>query len=194
MDFDQWRVGYDQMTYQDQLAFYDQIEGQYPIQNSFNLAAWCDFFDCLPLADIQVFELGGWHGEMAYALLPHYPHISRWVNWEISRQAVRRSICFDKRYQAIVPDDFAWNLPLPAHNVFVASHTIEHIRLSEAGRLFEKLEARYIGLEMPLLETPPDWSGYNGSHIIEGGWPAVEALLDGYKLFARTEYFRAYET
>lgn len=193
--FDQWRQNYDRMSYREQLAFYDHIEAVYPVQSSFNVKAWEAFFEWLPPERVTVFELGGWHGEMAAHLLPGFPFIDKWINWEISRAAVAGSVCDDPRYEAVTPDDFAWLLPLPAHNVFVASHTLEHIRLYQVYQLFRKIPAGvYVGLEIPVTEETPNWEGYHGSHIIEGGWPDIEVILSRNEVYElRREYFRAYE-
>lgn len=194
--FNLWRANYDRMSYQDQMAFYDLVEAEHSNQNSFNPEAWEAFFEWLPLEKIIVFELGGWHGEMAAHLLPAFPKITRWVNWEISRAAVNGTVCDDSRYEAEVPIAFAWLLPLPAHNVFVASHTLEHIRLYQAYQLFKELpEGVYIGLEVPVSDDIPNWDGYHGSHIIEGGWLDIAAIVNKREVEElRREHFRAYET
>lgn len=182
--FDQWRAEYDTLTYQEQVKFYNQVEKDHPVQNSFrnNLPAWLSFFAYVAgrLGKPRVMELGGWHGELASIILSSYPVIDSWTNYEISQEAVNKTVCGDSRYQAIVPNDYAWNIKLPDCDVFVASHTLEHIRARKLERLLDNLPAtiNYLAIEIPLPESGPvDWGGYHGSHILELNWAEVEALL-----------------
>lgn len=183
-DFNQWRERYAVMTYQEQQAFYDRVEQDHPAQNSYrqNLPAWLRFFTHVTarLSRPRVLELGGWHGEMAAEILAAFPALDTWTNYEICPAAVKKSVCDDRRYRAIVSYDYAWNVSLPDADVFVACHTIEHITVKQFELLLDNLPpvVTYAAIEMPLPdEGPAQWAGYHGSHIFEAGWQEATAAL-----------------
>lgn len=91
-------------------------------------------------------------------------------------------------------------LRLPQAKVFVASHTIEHMRWRELKSLFNNLPAsvKYIGLQSPLKDNGgSNWRNYDGSHILEVGWDSIIAYLDllGFGLISdlSAPEFRAFE-
>lgn len=198
VDFDNWREQYATMTYQEQQAFYDRVEQDHPAQNSYrqNLPAWLRFFTHVTarLSRPRVLELGGWHGEMAAEILAAFPALDTWTNYEICPAAVKKSVCDDRRYRAIVSYDYAWNVRLPDSDVFVACHTIEHITVNQFEQLLDNLPlmVSYTAIEMPLPDKgPAEWAGYHGSHIFEAGWQEAAAILAGYGWRAVPEFNHA---
>lgn len=196
-DFDQWRNDYDKSSYADQLTFYNQVEVDHPLQKGFDIEAFIRFFDYVLFDSepITVIELGGWKGELATEMLAKFCNIRRWLNYEISQEAVNKSVCTDERYEAIVPADFAWNIELAKSDVFVSSHTIEHIKADQLYKLFDKLQGKYIGLQAPLADGPTCWTRYYGSHILEVGWEDITQKLndcDYQPIFQQGE-FRGFE-
>lgn len=191
-DFDLWRKNYDKLTYKQQLKFYNQVAIDHPLQRGFDEQQFEDFL--APLGEINVIEMGGWKGELAKYMLERLPKIRHWLNYEISEQAIIENICPYSPYEALIPSDFIWNIELPKADVFVSSHTIEHIRASELDKLFSRLPVKYIALQAPLADDGTDWSGYYGSHILEIGWDGVIAMLDrgGYKLTHSKGEFRGF--
>lgn len=177
-DFDLWRDNYDRLTYKQQIKFYNQVAIDHPLQRGFDEVEFEDFLE--PLGEITVIELGGWKGELAGYVLNKLPKIRRWLNYEISEQAVKETACNDDRYEPLVPADFLWNIEIPNADVFVSSHTIEHIKVAELDKLLSKLPVKYIGLQAPLADEGTDWGGYYGSHILEVGWNTVIELLREY--------------
>jgi len=178
IDFDRWRQDYAQLTYKDQLAFYNQVAIDHPLQHGFDEAAFEDFIK--PLGEADVIELGGWKGELAAFVLPKLPKVRKWLNYEISEQAIKETYCKDERYHPLIPSDFLWNIEIPKADVFISSHTIEHITAKELDKLFSKLPVKHIGLQAPLGDNGTDWAGYYGSHILEIGWNSVIEMLSGY--------------
>lgn len=183
-DFDHWRERYAEMSYREQQDFYNQVEQDHPAQNSFrlNYPAWLRFFAYVTarLARPRVLEIGGWHGEMAAEMFRLFPSLATWVNYEICPAAIEKSVCNDKRYAAVIPPDYAWNVQLVDADVFVACHTIEHITVNQFELLLDNLPpmVAYAAIEMPLPdEGPTDWAGYHGSHIFEAGWQDTTAIL-----------------
>lgn len=196
-DFDKWRQDYDYLTYRDQLAFYDRVAEDHPLQRGFDVKAFKAFFEAITLLEVQILEFGGWKGELAAEMLAEISRITQWLNLEISRKAVIETKVWDERYRAIILHRFAWEVErLPGGNVFVSSHAIEHIKAAELERLFGKLppEVTYVGLQAPLVEGPTDWAGYYGSHILEVGWMKIGAILQalGFTQFMAQGEFRGY--
>jgi hypothetical protein len=182
-DFDRWRAEYDQMTYADQVAFYNQVAEDHPHQVHFDASAFERFLRWAIDARgcIGVIEVGGWKGELAQAMLARLPDVLVWINYEISQTAAEQSVIESNRYQVVVPDDFAWNITLAPADVMVASHTIEHIRERDLAALVDNLPpvVKFVGLQAPLADSAQNvsWAGYWGSHILEIGWYEVVQML-----------------
>lgn len=183
--FDAWRDHYDSMSYADQVDFYNQVEAAHPKQRAFSAGRLVRFFRFVLASarPIAILEMGGWKGELARAVLGQFgaANINQWINYEISERARDANVCSDSRYTAIVPDDFMWNIDLPLAGVFVASHVIEHIKVSQLTALLDNLplSVEYIALQAPITQSAlaHDWSGYLGSHILEIGWRQVTDIL-----------------
>lgn len=171
--FNRWRENYNNMSYADQRNFYDDVATQYPQQIHFTYALWRHFFDRLKYQSLAVLEVGGWRGELAGKMLTEYANIASWHNYEIVQL---KQVVTDNRYRFIVPDDFVWNIDLPTADIFVASHTIEHLIGRDLEALIKNLDTRWAVLEAPLSQGV-DWHGYHGSHILELGWPEVDDLM-----------------
>lgn len=184
-DFDAWRVQYDNMSYQNQKDFYNLVEVDHPCQQAFNVDAYHGFFGHVArkVEYARVVEVGGWKGGLAMVMLDRWPNITDWYNVEICEYAMLKSICYSSRYEMLIPSDWMWNVPLPAAEVFVASHTIEHIKQHQLEALFDNLpaETRWLGLQAPIAEDAidTDWTGYHGTHILEIGWKQISKSLDG---------------
>lgn len=187
-DFDQWRERYDRLCYADQLEFYNQVETDHPLQHGYDIEKFSRFFTKIlaTSGELTVLEVGGWKGELAKEALEKYEQIRQWVNYEISAEAVKKSVCNDWRYVPLIPANFVWNIPLVEADVFISSHFIEHIRASQLEMLFNNLPSsiKYIIIQAPLADEPTDWNGYFGTHILEVGWAGVNEMLDklGFKL------------
>jgi hypothetical protein len=179
-DFDAWRERYDEMTYEDMKEFYNLVEIDHPLQQAYDANAFSRFLDraIASIGPVSVLEVGGWKGELAQKMLVK-PGIVEWRNLEICERAVQKSVFSSPRYEAVIPDDFAWKVALPKADVLVASHFIEHVKWREFAALMSSLpgEFRFVGLQAPIQETETDWTGYHGTHILEVGWQDVSACL-----------------
>jgi len=183
--FDSWRSRYDTMSYQDQRNFYNDVARLYPDQKRYCLKSSLEFFSRID-HPVAVAELGGWDGAMAREVMAADPHVTGWINYEISSEAVQRSMGNDmpSGYIACVLDDFLWNssIDLGSVNVFVATHVIEHLRESDVRRLVQTLareRVKHAYIEAPIREDDVgrDWSGYQGTHILEVGWKQVSEIF-----------------
>lgn len=180
INWDGWRQQYSEMTFRDQQAFYRQVAQEHPDQQHFDVLEAEAAFSRIGIYGMTVVEMGGWDGALAETLIGHFP-IVRWQNYDIV--AVYPQVCDDPRYKRIVLGDWFWNQPRSA-DVFVATHTIEHITGGELAKLFDCLDCEYVYLESPLKADGQSWAGYVGSHILELGWRQVDGLLveRGYEL------------
>lgn len=206
IDFNKWRDDYQQMSYDDQVKFYNEVAKRWPEQIDFHFPSWLRFFKYVHdgLGPFSIFEIGGWKGEMAQAVFDTAPDLIKrttirggkqqlptWVNFEISEEALTGTVVTDPRYQAKVPPDFAWNVAIPNMDVFIASHTIEHITEENFVALLDNLPSTvvFIGLESPLRpsDVSRDWGNYTGSHILEIGWKEVAEHLADFGFYAIKE-------
>ena len=188
-EFNTWRVKYDDMTYQEQQIFYDNLFKYFPHQSQHTKELVKRFFNNIPIRNIHVLELGGWNGELAREMLRIFKDkISSWDNYEISQKAKEKNVCFDERYNIIIPNDFVWNIILPEHyNIFLSAHTIEHIRAIHFQKLIENLPKtiEWIYFEAPLpLKHGRHWMNDYSTHILEWGWKDIEdfMLMKGFYL------------
>lgn len=196
LHFDDWRKNYGRMSYEDQVAFYNKVAEDFPEQIDFHLPSWLRFFEYVfsKIGPFRVLEIGGWKGELAEEVFKTLPDVilrksvygggqpvPTWHNYEISQEALTETVPTDPRYVAMVPNDYAWNIELPDADVFIASHTIEHIKASELEQMVDNLPdtVRFIAFESPLPASTEGntWENYTGSHILEVGWKQVKGML-----------------
>jgi hypothetical protein len=175
IDWDAWRADYDTMTFADQQAFYAQVAELHPRQESFDLEKANEAFDKIGGSNLIVVELGGWDGRLARDMLAR-TDIATWENWDI---ADLPQVCTRENYRRELLDDYLWTTPIDG-DVFVACHTIEHLKARELQKLFAKLRTSWVYLEAPLSDDGTDWTGYPGSHILEIGWEGVNELLSAW--------------
>lgn len=180
IDWDAWRSAYDMLTFADQQELYELVSWLHPKQESFDKVAAHRAFDAIGGVDLEVVELGGWNGQLADNMLAR-GDVKLWMNYDIADVP---QACDDPRYRLEVLTDYFWNGPPVTGDVFIACHTIEHLKARELKQLFALLETRWVYLEAPLHDGPRDWTGYEGSHILEIGWNGVLDLLEefGYVL------------
>lgn len=192
--WDAWRVRYATMGVDEQRAAYDGVYVSHRDQARFDADALAALLTHTGAK--AVVELGGWDGALAATILATFPAIESWTNYEISSAAVAASVCHDPRYDAVALDDWYWNDRHDA-DVFVASHVIEHLSFADLRKTFDATAARWLYVQSPLEEGPTDWTGYEGTHILEVGWAAIDADLAarGYRLMAALSgpHVRCYE-
>lgn len=177
IDWDGWRAAYDEMSFQDQRAFYDLVWEELPGQaraSARSLTAFLEHIDGPPLV---VGELGGWDGALAAEVMGG-GRVRAWWNYEISAQAVANSVCEAPMYSGVALGDWYW---ASSHlvDLFVSSHVIEHLKFRDVLASFDATECRWIYLQAPLRDGPTNWAGYHGSHILEVGWGEIMGALAG---------------
>jgi hypothetical protein len=178
MTMDEFRERYP-MPWEDLVVVYDLIGPAHQNQNYFTPEASRAFFGYVDGRGGDVLELGGWQGHLAqnvWDLVPGY-----WDNYEVCRWAVENSVLSDLRYRPCVATAYLWDYPsgsLDGYRTFVASHVLEHLRLSEIERLAERLTVDYAYLQAPIPDVATDWAGYDGTHVYDGSWSEIEQAFE----------------
>jgi len=190
INFDLWRENYDQYSFEDMKAFYAEVAEKFPDQQHFDLNAIRAAFSCFG-APVSVVELGGWDGALADKMF-NTGKVASWRNFDIADVP---QVCKRDEYSLVVLDDWFWNGPVRYADVFVATHTVEHIRATDLGDVFDSLHVDYIYLEAPLEDYPTDWTGYHGSHILEIGWDGIDEMLlkRGFAWLGRNDWARIWK-
>jgi hypothetical protein len=181
-DWDAWRNAYPDLTYAEQQAFHTGIYEQYPVQRHYDpdLVATA-IKDTMPHT---VVELGGWDGELAKQMLDRYPFIEWWINVEICKEASKAGEGRHPRYTAADLNDWYWEYGPWEADLFIASHTIEHLSYPHLRQVIEATDAQALFLDAPLEDHALNWRGFTGTHILPVGWTQITKLLNthGYHL------------
>jgi hypothetical protein len=182
LDWDAWRNAYHGLTYAQQQAFHSAIYEQYPEQRHYNADLVARAIE--QVQPCTVVELGGWDGELAHTMLDQHPTIQQWTNVELCKEAAQAGHARHPRYHAPTLSDWYWTKG-PWHcDLFVASHTIEHLTITHLNETLAATHAGALFLDAPLHNKSTNWRGHTATHILECGWIGVDRLCDrhGYTL------------
>jgi hypothetical protein len=192
IDFDMWRMMYDQLTYEHQQTIYDTVARTYPEQQQYDSEAVTASLQCGQPAR-RILEIGGWRGELADAMLQTFPEIEAWHNVELCRLALRNPACTSVKYTGFDLGMFFWEatesdfavppyheIERTGYDTLVLSHVVEHMRAGELDAVLAKchhIDRLYI--DAPIAEHTADvnWKGYFGTHILEIGWDDLTEML-----------------
>jgi hypothetical protein len=178
LDWDAYRAHYATMSYAEHQAFHSSIFEQYPEQNHYSPKYAAKAIE--QTMPVEVIELGGWDGGLALEMLTLYPTIQTWGNIELCAEAAAHGHQQHPRYFAYEWDEFYWEHG-PWHcDLFIASHTIEHLSAYHLERTIAATQARAIYFDAPLLDGPTDWTGSTTSHVLTIGWPQVHEMMQGH--------------
>lgn len=176
MNWDYWRSQYDVWPFEAHRLFYDEVFRNYPSQRYGD----CDYVanNLAGKGPLEVVELGGWNGFVAVNVLGRIPAISTWNNYDICAPAIEHSMSHERLYSHTL-SDWPWNTELHRGNAFVALHTLEHMKARDIRALLEtNPQWRVACVEVPVGEADGcDWTGYNGTHILDIGWSSLIKLF-----------------
>ncbi len=185
--FDWWRDQYDTFTVEENIEIGDQLERKYPGQASFNPAVFDQFFQRRRIKSLSVLEIGGWKGELAlHCFTRHHPAISDWLNIDMCKAAVDKSIQMPYPYRSYFPHDFKWWRNISKHNIIqprsydvcISAHTIEHLSNVDLMEVIGSITGiPSIIFEAPISMEGQKWDGYFGTHILEMGWNDINRLM-----------------
>jgi hypothetical protein len=186
INWNQWRKDYDSMTFEDQKEFYQEVKTKHPSQKHYELQKAIASFEDIREDDMgNVVELGGWSGELSTEILKRFP-IKHWYNYDLI-QFGRNST----RYTEMEMSDYLWNIDIPVFNIFVATHTLEHIKVVDVKKLVKWSDGKcnHIIIETPIsLSTKnKSWNNYSGSHILEVGWNQLEDIFNTIGFHTKTQ-------
>lgn len=177
--WDAWRAHYDELTFDEQARFALRVHREYPEQKHWNMQAWNQFLKTL--RPRSVVEIGGYNGSLAAYTLEKRSGIGLWMNCELLPIVREISICHDDRYWPYPLTEFLWEYrwwPERIPDLFVATHTIEHMRLEEVAGIIDLVQARHVYFEAPLTDASrQSWEGYSATHILEAGWIDVDQMM-----------------
>jgi predicted SAM-dependent methyltransferase len=198
MDFEQWRADYDDMSYEDQVKYHNEIEANYPEQAHYTYQNITHLFNLLK-DDSMILEFGTWKGDMANRCFVDYPQkIKSWVGIEICEAAIEKTRCLNPKFSYIFPSRFDWFMEKrPNADVIVATHFIEHLKNDHFDALAKYCQGvDYILFEAPLSADGESWEGYHGTHKLNYGWNQVVEVMgkNGYELNATLHDARLFKS
>lgn len=120
----------------------------------------------------RVVELGCFRGELARDVLPNFEDIVCWDGYDICSAAIDFTVCKDQRYTATKLTCPFCRIPDFKFEIFVSTHTVEHLSSEEAVDLLGFIERncrKAVYLEMPIPESGKKWRGGASSHVLELG-------------------------
>lgn len=181
-DWDVYRKFYPSLSFQDCMRVSETFDQLWPHQAFFSLEAIQQIFDFVELniaEAIKVIELGCHEGHLAKSMLGKYESIASWSGYDINHRALLRSVVDDDRYRAIALNDWFHHIELPEFNVFVSSHTLEHLDSEQAIKVFDQIseKAIFLVLEIPISEDGQDWQGYKGTHVLKEGRRVIRQII-----------------
>jgi hypothetical protein len=172
-DCDAWRAAYPTATYAEQQAAHSEMYAGYPEQRHFDAGLVASAIE--RVGPERVVELGGWDGELAERMLDRFDGIASWRNVELCREAAAAGAGRHPRYDADEVGDWYWTREWDC-DLFVASHTIEHLSAEHLGLVLDATRAEALFLDAPLADGPTEWAGVSAMHVLEFGWLGVTAM------------------
>lgn len=173
--WEKWREHYDVLTIDDLIWLNTALNDYYGFASRFSLNDIDSVFGLIINSDkvktIRVVELGCFRGFLARAMLDLRPEIKNWIGYDINFHSIRESVVKDSRYLGIKLSEWFFDIQIPPCNVFVSSHTLEHMNENQVGltvRAIYKSGIEYAIVEVPFDRGNRKWHGYNGSHVYEG--------------------------
>ncbi len=167
-----WREHYKVLTIDDLIWLNTAVSRFHGSQAHFNFDRINALFKIIniEIKHIKVGELGCYQGELAGRMLAAYPDIKAWIGLDINYHAISESVVKDKRYRGVKLTQWIYDAVCVPWNVFLSSHTFEHLNGDQIGRTFQW--AHESGFEFMIIEMPfckgDGWFNYHGPHVFEG--------------------------
>lgn len=187
-NFDAYRRYYSSLSFQDSKRINEALDQVWPRQSRFDLRRLVKIFTLIepdiPGA-IRVLELGCHEGRLAKEILHRVPGftIQSWVGYDLNARSLGRSasIVNDERFSSFALDAWLYNTELPKFNIFLSTHTLEHMSAHEVTKIFNLTckKALYLILEIPTEENGQSWQRYKGTHVLKEGRKMIRKLLSG---------------
>lgn len=140
-------------------------------QEFYNLNKALNFFSILD-GPVSVVELGCYRGSLAKSILAENKNITSWLGYDICSDALDETVVTDKRFTPVYMDDQWYFQHKGDFDIFVSTHTLEHMTVLEVQEVLAKLDVwckRAVYLELPLIESGKVWRGGASSHVLRWG-------------------------
>jgi hypothetical protein len=173
--FNEWREKYNEMTTDEQVAYHNYLETQYPEQAHYDLQFAKNVFELVKPKIVT--EAGGWKGDLANEMFKVFD-IKKWINIEICQNAIDNTKCKNDKFINLKPENFNWFNSVKIEGMFLATHFIEHLsneHFIELANVLQKNE--YIYFEAPLTNEGETWFDFHGTHKLEFGWNDIKNLF-----------------
>jgi hypothetical protein len=130
----------------------------------------------------SIVELGCADGALASCCLDELSWIEAWHGYDISPYWIENTVSHERYFPHLLETDI-WMLPLDSFDIFVSSHTLEHLYAEEIEHLTEWLsrKTRYVIVSAPLLK---DRGIVKGNHVLDKGstWLKETLKENGFSL------------
>lgn len=189
--FNEWREKYNEISYDNQKEYYNELEKLYPDQAHYDLNFALQVFDYVKPKFVT--EAGGWKGDLANNILSRYKDIINWKNIEICEEAIKNSNCLDERFTNYIPESFNWYDEKLYKGLFVSTHFIEHISNDDFDKLANSLQnIEYVYIESPLSNNDTDWVDYYGTHKLGYGWDKIKQKFSNHKIILENNHCKLF--
>jgi hypothetical protein len=183
-NFDLYRDNYHLLSFEDLKRINQVWVAKYPDQHfydsSFVIEAFRKIVSNLGRDDIQVVELGGFDGSLAFQVLQHFPDAT-WLNLEIGEHMPAPGLD-GFQYKEQVLTDHLWECKpnIDGRDVFVSGDTLEHFPDDQFQKVIDYVtenRVSYLVLKIPISDKGQDWRGCFGSHLLRMGRNQVKKVL-----------------
>ena len=136
-----------------------------------------------------IVELGCNTGDLAVKCLENLAWEPTWTGYDISKYFIEKSVTHN-RYHPVLLDAQLWNTDLPKFDIFVSSHTLEHLYPDEIKKLAVWLEkhTRFLVFCLPAAWS---YSRVHHHHVNPKGieWLRDLLLATGFRLVFHTAHY-----
>jgi len=172
--FNLWRENYDSLTFSQHKDIVDCWNSRSVLERSAHTSFFMWAFKQLAGAGVdlgkrRIAELGPADGWLAFNCLSKLEFKS-WIGYDISRIMVERTLPEVKGLGFVNTElnEQFWESSVEEFDIFVSSHTIEHLSDNHFKELLKFISPRTeaIILEICVKGNRADWKDYGGSHIL----------------------------
>jgi len=186
VDYNVFRKYYQGLTFDDLAELYGYFAQLRPQDGRYRESCFVEMFNLLRYMtkdDLHIVELGCNKGYLAMDILKQFKNIKTWIGYDFHSY----ENLGDLRYVSRALSDWFHLIELPDFNVFVSSHTIEHLSGDQVVKTFNHIvsKAEYLLLEIRIYEDGFDWDSWRCAHVLTWGQKQLKKLLTGigYRLF-----------
>lgn len=158
-------------SHQDLININNQLYTKIPEQVYFH-PAWVRWFFQNFQETIRVMELGCYRGELAQQMMLIHSQIVRWTGFDICKLALMDEVVQQDQFHPIFLEQPVWTHPFELHDIFVSTHTLEHMTWDEVVKVFDRIQESEIygvHLELPVREEGKVWRGGGSTHVLIKG-------------------------